>query len=251
MNSGESFIVTLSDLCGKVSADIPNVNTHSQAFLAFLLGSTHLCIDMRIDPKEYQKYDWEAHHLCADFRVEDVWRLPVTLKPEHNLNEILEQFWNASAEIELKGLAGWLFRVRFFVGRIFGWDEKETHITLVPGSIRERYAQKKGLTFEQLPNPGKGSFVPVYNLEQESLSEIENATVHAAIHLGRVPIEDNKFTVNMTIYVKPKGTFGNLYMLLIKPFRLLIVYPALLRMIKRRWEHHQDKKKTSVDLYDT
>ncbi|MEP1096967.1 MAG: DUF2867 domain-containing protein [Cyclobacteriaceae bacterium] len=193
---------------------------------------------MRIDPKEHQRYDWVAHQLMADFQIEDVWRLPVTLQPEHGFKQLLQQFWKAIEEVELKGLAGWLFRFRFFLGRLFRWDEKAAITLLVPGSIRERYATANDLVFEQLPDPGDHSFVPVYLLEQEFLSEIENATVHAAIHLGRVPLADDSFTVQMTIYVKPKGTFGRLYMLLIKPFRWLIVYPALLRIIKRQWESH-------------
>ena len=46
----------------------------------------------------------------------------------------------------------------------------------------------------------------------------------------------------MAIYVKPKGTFGKLYMLAIKPFRLLIVYPALLKSIKKKWEQYLENE---------
>ncbi|MEQ9401937.1 MAG: DUF2867 domain-containing protein [Cyclobacteriaceae bacterium] len=193
---------------------------------------------MRIDPKEHLKHDWEVHPLLSDFQIEDVWKLPVTLQPTDTLAQVLEQFWSATEAIELKGLAGWLFRFRFFLGRLFRWDEKTAHTTLIPGTIRERYARAKGLQFAQLPDPGDHSFVPVYILEQESLAEIENATVHAAIHLGRVLMEDDRYTVQMTIYVKAKGTFGRMYMLLIKPFRWLIVYPTLLKTIKKQWERH-------------
>jgi hypothetical protein len=35
--------------------------------------------------------------------------------------------------------------------------------------------------------------------------------------------------------VKPRGRFGQAYMALIKPFRYLIVYPALMRHIERAW----------------
>ena len=42
----------------------------------------------------------------------------------------------------------------------------------------------------------------------------------------------------MAILVKPNGLPGAAYMAAIKPFRYLIVYPAMLRTWERRWEHH-------------
>jgi uncharacterized protein DUF2867 len=39
----------------------------------------------------------------------------------------------------------------------------------------------------------------------------------------------------MAVLVKPNGLFGKAYMAAIKPFRYLIVYPALMRMIGREW----------------
>ena len=40
----------------------------------------------------------------------------------------------------------------------------------------------------------------------------------------------------MAVLVKPNGLLGTLYMAAIRPFRYLIVYPALLRAIERRWQ---------------
>lgn len=39
----------------------------------------------------------------------------------------------------------------------------------------------------------------------------------------------------MAVLVKPNGLLGKAYMAAIKPFRYLIVYPALVRMIGREW----------------
>src|SRR5690606_14068459 len=101
-----------------------------------------------------------------------------------------------------------------------------------------------------LPPEGSGDFVPVYIFEHESLAEIENATVHAALHLSRVPLEtpeqDNGATIQMAVYVKPKGFLGRAYMALIKPFRLLIVYPAMMRTMGRRWERRGGQERTQV-----
>ena len=46
------------------------------------------------------------------------------------------------------------------------------------------------------------------------------------------------YGVRMAVYVKPKGLLGKAYMLLIKPFRLWIVYPSLIKMAKHEWESY-------------
>lgn len=179
-----------------------------------------------------------VHNLLPDFEIEDVWKLPVELQGHHDLTRIQKHFSTSEEEAEINGMAAWLFQLRQFLGKVFKWDKKMDHSILKPGSIRERYAMAKNLTYEQLPPPGNGDFVPVYSQKEESLAEIENSTVHAAIHLGKVAASPSSYTVHMAIYVKPKGVFGKLYMLLIKPFRLYIVYPALLNSIKKKWEHY-------------
>lgn len=37
----------------------------------------------------------------------------------------------------------------------------------------------------------------------------------------------------MSVYVKPRGTFGAAYIAFIKPFRYAVVYPALMRYLER------------------
>lgn len=123
-----------------------------------------------------------------------------------------------------------------WLGKVFQWDKKTLRDVLVPGTIRHLYAQDEGLTFEQLINPGSGDFVPVYLLESEFLAEVENKTVHAAMHISRVPMSKDVWGIHLAVYVKPKGTVGRLYMLLIKPFRLWIVYPTMLKVAKAKWE---------------
>lgn len=83
---------------------------------------------------------------------------------------------------------------------------------------------------------GSLDFATVYILENEHLSEIENKTVHAALHFSRVSIGEAAWGVHMAVYVKSKGLLGKIYMLLIKPFRLWIVYPALMKIVKDEWE---------------
>jgi hypothetical protein len=42
----------------------------------------------------------------------------------------------------------------------------------------------------------------------------------------------------MTVYVKYKSNLGHFYMLLIKPFRLFIVYPSLLNALGLQWNEY-------------
>ena len=191
----------------------------------------------QIDVDEHFKHPWRAHALMADFEIEDVWRLPVALNADQSAALVRSKLLTGMGEIQTNGAAGFLFQLRLFLGRLFGWDgEPETKVSLRPGSLRERYARAEGLTADDLPIPTGADFTPVYALEQEFLDEIENKTVHAALHFGRVPLDKEMYTIQMAIYVKPKGLFGRSYMAAIKPFRHWIVYPAIMRMIEKQWQ---------------
>ncbi len=192
--------------------------------------------NIRINDQEHKIHPLRVHDLLFDFELEDVWRAPVTLEAEHSLRLFMDQFSVGEGKLIHKGLAGFLFKFRLALGKLLDWDKKVNHDHLVPGSIRHRYAQQENKTFDDLPPPGLGSFLPVYNLENESLSEIENATVHAALHFSRVPSGPGTWTINMAVYVRPKGWLGRVYMLLIKPFRHWIVYPALMRSARMNWD---------------
>lgn len=198
---------------------------------------------MRINKEEHLKHAWRVHELLPDLRIEDVWLLPVEMEPDEAIGELNAAFVQALEKTSSKGLAGWLFRFRFFLGKVFGWENAEKAKELLPeGSIRARYAVKEGVPSLDADLEGFGDFVPVYGFQEEMLSEIENETVLAAAHFGKVPNGLGKFGVQMTVYVKPKGWFGAFYMQLIKPFRLLIVYPFMLRLIGQQWEKYRKQK---------
>ena len=59
--------------------------------------------------------------------------------------------------------------------------------------------------------------------------------MHGVLHLGWVPDRGGRYRGQMAVLVKPNGPFGNAYMAAIKPFRHLIVYPAMIREIEREW----------------
>lgn len=192
----------------------------------------------KIDEHEHLIQPLRVHSLLSDFELEDVWRVPVNLTSTHSLQLFMDQFAKTNAKLVNRGMTGLLFRIRFFMGRLFKWDKKFLQDHLIPGTIRYRYAQQENLAYDDLPHPGSGSFIPVYKLENEFLSEIENSTVQAALHFSRVPSGPDSWTIHMAVYVKPKGWFGKSYMRLITPFRLWIVYPALMNAARKNWEEY-------------
>lgn len=60
-----------------------------------------------------------------------------------------------------------------------------------------------------------------------------------AVHLGWVSDATGGYRGQMAVYVKPNGPLGSAYTAAIKPFRYMIVYPALMRQIGREWRAHR------------
>jgi hypothetical protein len=86
-----------------------------------------------------------------------------------------------------------------------------------------------GPDFDALP------FASLYLLDDEWAAEIANRTVHGIMQIGWVPDATGGYHGQMAVYVKPNGLLGTAYMAAIKPFRYMIVYPALMRQIGREW----------------
>jgi hypothetical protein len=128
-----------------------------------------------------------------------------------------------------------LFATRWKLGELLGWDDADTSLGARVSSLRDRLPADlreapSGPEFGSLP------FTPVYMLDDEFAGEIANRTMHGVMHLGWVPDGKGGYRGQMAVYVKPNGPLGNAYMAAIRPFRHLIVYPALLRQIGREWQ---------------
>lgn len=179
---------------------------------------------------------WIAHPILTDFRIEDIWLLPIQLSNKNTIQEVQSAFVDAIGQIGKRGVAGLLFRFRNWLGKIFKWeDDFDPNRIRKPGLLKTRYAKQINSSAEELPSGGFQNFSQVYLSDEESLLEIENKTVQAAIHFGKIK-EADSISAQMTIYVKPNGRFGQLYMLAIKPFRHWIVYPTLLKALAKQWK---------------
>lgn len=83
--------------------------------------------------------------------------------------------------------------------------------------------------------PEAPPFTSLYVLDDEWAAELANRTMHGVLHLGWVPDGDGGFRGQMAVLVKPNGLLGCAYMATIRPFRHVIVYPAIMRRLERSW----------------
>jgi uncharacterized protein DUF2867 len=126
-----------------------------------------------------------------------------------------------------------LFALRWKLGELFGWDDDDEGVGSRVPTLRDRLPADlrdgpSGPDFEALP------FSPLYLTEDEFAGEIANGTMHGVMHIGRVRNPNGTFRVQMAVLVKPNGLLGVAYMAAIRPFRHLLVYPAMMRQMGRR-----------------
>jgi len=206
---------------------------------------------MRLPIEEHRKHAWLVSRLAPDFELLDVWRYPIELDDRIPLDRFIDFMQSSQRElVSSRGAAGALFRLRSVLGRVFGWDDDEAHSSPalpIPGcretSLRDRLtdADREGETMGsggEALNESSSSFKPVYRRENESLLEISNKTVHAMMHLGRVPISATKWSPQLGVYAKTRGRLGGFYMGLISPFRHYVVYPAMMRTAQKGWPRY-------------
>jgi hypothetical protein len=136
-------------------------------------------------------------------------------------------------------LVRFLFAVRWKLGAVFGWDEPEEGLAGRVESLCDRLPRdlRQDVAGTAVPNT---PFTMVYELHDECALELANKTVHDICHLGWVPTDNGEYELRMAALVKTNGLFGRLYMAAIKPFRYLIVYPALTRQWERAWRDRID-----------
>jgi uncharacterized protein DUF2867 len=201
----------------------------------------------RLPNSAHEARPWRIREIVPDFTLEDVWALPARGGADEfpALLEVGASFDPASSDSRATR-ALWQLRDRlggwFGLGRIrrAGEDPKPSLGELpIPGagetSLVDRLPEdlrgtSAGLDFDSLP------FSFLYRTDDEFAAELSNQTVHAVMHLAWVEEAAGRYQGQMAVYVKPRGAFGTAYMALIKPFRYLIVYPALMRQFERAWD---------------
>ncbi len=177
---------------------------------------------------------WRIHELTHDFGLEDVWALPTPGGPD-DFPRLVRLIAGYDAAKSSSVAVRWLFALRWKIGGLLGWDDPATGVGSRVPTLRDRLPADlrdgpRGPDVDDLP------FTPLYLTEDEWAAEIANRTMHGVMHIGWVADEAGGYRGQMAVYVKPNGVLGRGYMAAIRPFRHLIVYPAMLRAVGRAWE---------------
>jgi hypothetical protein len=127
-----------------------------------------------------------------------------------------------------------LFAIRRKLGELLGWDDLDAGGGATVPTLRDRLPAD----LRAAPGPGFDAlpFTSLYLLDDEFAAELANRTVHGVLHIGWVRDETDGFRGQMAVLVKPRGLLGTAYMAAIRPFRYLIVYPALMRQFEGAWQ---------------
>jgi hypothetical protein len=148
---------------------------------------------------------------------------------------LVAQIAAADPSQSLPAAARSLWALRFKLGDMLGWDDADAGVGSRVATLRDRlpadlHDAPPGPEFDSLP------FTSIYLLEEEWAAETSNRTMHGVMHIGWVSDGAGGYRGQMAVLVKPNGRLGTADMAAIRPFRQLIVYPALMRQIARAWQ---------------
>jgi hypothetical protein len=188
---------------------------------------------MRLPNTAHTSRPWRIHELTRDFRLEDVWALPTPGGPD-DFPRLVQGIASGDPSQISSRAARALWAIRWKVGELLGWDSPDAGLGSRVPTLRDRLPADlrdvpSGPDFDALP------FTPLYLLDDEWAAEVANRTMHGVVHIGWVPDEIGDYRGQMAVLVKPNGLLGTGYMAAIRPFRHLVVYPALTREIGRTW----------------
>ena len=188
---------------------------------------------MRLPDVAHTSRPWRIHELTRDFRLEDVWALPTPGGPD-DFPRLVRSVASGDGSKSSSGAARALWAIRCKVGALLGLDGPDAGLGSRVQSLRDRLPEdlrnaSSGPDFGALP------FSSLYLLDDEWAAEIANRTMHGVMHVGWVPDERGRYRGQMAVLVKRNGVLGTVYMAAIRPFRHLIVYPAMIQRIERIW----------------
>jgi len=187
---------------------------------------------VRIHPGEYERLALRAHSLLADVPLHDVWA--VDLPDGGPGRTVLDLQAVISAE-KLRAVTPsvrFLFRLRAWLGRIFRWDRERLRPPRDSFLPRLSAAERESSLIA--PGTRDGSRWILFVSQRESISELQNATVHAFSVIAMTE-RPGGYRAYWAIYVRPVGRITAWYFRLIDPFRRLLIYPTVLREVRVAW----------------
>jgi hypothetical protein len=185
----------------------------------------------QISTQEFERLPLRVHAFLAGVPLHDLWAIDLPrARSGITLDELLR---TASACLLTPSpVVRALLNIRFFVGRLLGWDREPAATTWESFATRMTTADRS----RSLVPAGtrEGLFRVVYRFENEQLLELINRTAHAAA-LSALVETGNGYRFYLGVYVHSVSRFTPFYMALIDPFRKLVVYPSLLHTVRAKW----------------
>ena len=182
---------------------------------------------MRTSPAEYLTLTLRAHELL---RGVPLYNVSVVDLPGGGAGRKVADIRALDAAATPSRIATLLYGLRHVLGRALGWDRVAMHPA---DSLVSRLTEQDRRESEVVPGTPDGAFRLVYRFPNEQLSEIENATVrgYICVALSRTA---GGYRLYWAVYVLPVSWLTRPYLIAIEPFRR-ILYPAMLRRIRRAW----------------
>lgn len=186
-------------------------------------------VTVRAAPEEYLSLELRAHELLRDVPLYDV---SVVDLPGGGAGRTLTDVLHFHATTPRSLVERALYGVRHGLGRTFGWDQ----VLLSPeDSLVSRLSEKDRRDSETPPGTPDGAFRVVYRFRNEQLSETRNATVQGYICIALAP-RSSGYRFYFAVYVIPVSWLTGPYLVLIEPFRRFVLYPAMLRRLRKAWQ---------------
>jgi len=140
---------------------------------------------MRVPNAAHTSRPWRIHELTRDFRLEDVWELPVPGGPG-DFPRLVQLAASLDPSQSSSRAVSTLFAIRWKLGKLLGWDGPDAGLGSRVPTLRDRLPAdlrdaRSGPDFDALP------FTPLYLIDDEFAAEIANRTMHGVMHLGWVP----------------------------------------------------------------
>ena len=199
---------------------------------------------MRVPRDQFRALDLEVHAVLADAPLRDVTVVDLpgggSMRGMADVRALLTPERLVSANVLVRGL----FALRRLLGRLFGWDSSQrvdprlSYVHRLSETLKARSAVPPGAT--------AGLFKWLYVLERESVTEVRNATVHAFM-CWALEETASGYRLYLAVYVKPVSWLTPLYMAVIEPFRRFVVYPSIVRGIRRAWIDRYGAPARSLD----
>jgi hypothetical protein len=189
---------------------------------------------MRLPNSAHTSQPWRIHEIAPDFKLEDVWELPGRAAPG-DFPSLVQLITSLDLSQSPSRVTRALWDIRWKVGVLLGWDDPDAGLNSRVPTLRDRLPADlvrggHGPDFASIP------LTPLYLSDDEFAAEIANKTMHGVMHIGAVQAQDGSLRAQMAVLVKTNGRFGDAYMAAIKPFRHLIIYPAVMRQGREQWE---------------